>query len=733
MIRIIFLTLLIFSSTVLTQHKELAVEDIFTKKEFYGESLSGVKWLGNGKKFSFLGYDDESRTRSIYLHDVETGKEEILIKGSSLILTDNTNSTDGEIQQNLLLIRNYYWSPDENYILFTGVLPARTVKSGGDFIVYSLNERKIILSVISEEPQVNIKFSPDSKKIGFVRNNNLFTIDIKTKKETQLTFDGSDVILNGVFDWVYEEEFSIIEGWEWSSDNRNIAFWRLDQSKVPEFNIINWDSLYPQVTTMRYPKPGFPNSLVNIGVVDINTQKTTWMDIGSETDIYIPRIKFTGNPKLLSIQKLNRLQNKLDLLFADISTGNSKLILSESDSAWVEVYDDLHFLKGKNQFVWSSDRDNFHHLYLFDYEGNLIKQITKGDWEVIKLASVDAENQKIYYISNEGGVIYTNLFCINFDGSGKRKITPEKGEHKIDYSPSNNYFIDYYSNPAQLKITSLRDSEGNLIRNLKVPDMSFYEEYNLSAPEFFSFTTSDGVELNAEIIKPINFDESQKYPVLIYAYGGPGSQLVEYSWGGSDYLWHQLLNQKGYIIFMLDNRGTGGRGKKFQTTVYKNLGYWEVNDMVEGAKYLASLPFVDEDRIGIWGWSYGGYLSSLSLMKAADYFKTAIAVAPVTHWKFYDTIYSERFMQTPALNPEGYENSAPINFADKLKGNLLLVHGTGDDNVHFQNSVELMNKLIEENKQFRTMFYPGRDHSISTMNSLIHLYKLMTEYILENL
>jgi len=263
--------------------------------------------------------------------------------------------------------------------------------------------------------------------------------------------------------------------------------------------------------------------------------------------------------------------------------------------------------------------------------------------------------------------------------------------------------------------------------------MSFYEEYNLSAPEFFSFTTSDGVELNAEIIKPINFDESQKYPVLIYAYGGPGSQLVEYSWGGSDYLWHQLLNQKGYIIFMLDNRGTGGRGKKFQTTVYKNLGYWEVNDMVEGAKYLASLPFVDENRIGIWGWSYGGYLSSLSLMKAADYFKTAIAVAPVTHWKFYDTIYSERFMQTPALNPEGYENSAPINFADKLKGNLLLVHGTGDDNVHFQNSVELMNKLIEENKQFRTMFYPGRDHGISTMNSLIHLYKLMTEYILENL
>jgi dipeptidyl-peptidase-4 len=457
------------------------------------------------------------------------------------------------------------------------------------------------------------------------------------------------------------------------------------------------------------------------------------MDIGNETDIYIPRIKFTSDPKILSIQRLNRLQNKLDLLFADINTGNSKLILAETDSCWVEVYDDLYFLERGKQFIWSSDRDNFHHLYLYDYDGNLINRITGGDWEVIKLSSIDEQNEKIYYTSNETGVIYKDLFCINFNGSGKRKITSERGEYKVEFSPDNNCFIDYYSNPTQLKITSLKDSDGNLIRNLRDPDMTFFEEYGFSAPEFFSFETSDGVDLNAEIFKPKDFDESRRYPVLIYAYGGPGSQLIEYSWGGSHYLWHQLLNQKGYIIFMLDNRGTGGRGKKFKTMVYKNLGYWELYDMVEGVKYLSSLPFVDNERIGIWGWSYGAYLSALSILKAPDYFKTAIAIAPVTHWKFYDTIYSERYMQTPALNPKGYEESAPLNYVHRLKRNFLLIHGTGDDNVHFQNSVELMKKLIEEDKQFRMMPYPGWDHSISGDNADIHLYKLLTEFILENL
>lgn len=725
MIRIILAVCLVLSWQILSQHKELTVDDIFTNMQFYGKSLYGVKWFNEGDKFSFLGYDEESRSVSIYEHDVKTGSEEILVREGDLI-------PDDTLKRKEFPIENYYWSPGEKYILFTGLLPSRGKKTGGSFYVYDLKEKQFKLSVESKEPQVNIKFSPDGKKTGFVRNNNIFILDLETKKEIQLTFDGSEIILNGVFDWVYEEEFSIIEAWEWSPDSRSIAFWRLDQSAVPKFNIVNWDSIYPQVNVMRYPKPGFPNSSVKIGVIDLESKKTTWMDIGEEPDIYIPRIKFTADPKLLSILRLNRLQNKLDLLFADVNTGASKLILTESDSAWVEVEDDLNFLKSEKQFIWSSDRDNFHHLYLFDYEGKLLNQITTGDWEVSSLDAFDEKNQKIYYTSNEKGAIYKDLYSINFDGSEKRRITSAEGVHKTDFSENSKYFIDYYSNPSQLKITSLYNNQGELIRNLKDPDMSFLDEYSFSAPEFLTFTTTDGVKLNAEIIKPADFDESKKYPVLIYTYGGPGSQSVDYSWNG-DCLWYGLLNQKGYIIFMLDNRGTGGRGKKFKTIVYKNLGKWEVNDLIEGAKYLSSLPFVDKDRIGIWGWSYGGYLAALSIMKGYKYFKTTIAVAPVTHWKFYDTIYTERYMQTPALNPDGYEDSSPLNHAGKLKGNFLLIHGMGDDNVHFQNSVELMNKLIDKNKQFRTMFYPGKDHGISGGNTSIHLFKLMTQYILENL
>jgi dipeptidyl-peptidase 4 len=704
------------------QQRELTVKDIYSKPEFYAESLEEFQWFDEGKKFSYLKNEPGAYSPSIYQHDIATGIEKALISPGQLKIDDLN-----------FRIKNYKWSPDNKYILFTGILHARKLKTGGDFYVYDVRKEKIIFEVKSGKGQVNIQFSPDSKKIGFVRANNLFVLDINSGKEKQLTFDGSTDILNGVFDWVYEEEFEIIKGWRWSPDSKSIAFWRLDQSPVPIFKITLYDSLFPTYLTTRYPTAGSHNSFVKIGVVNINSAKTTWMNIGDNPDIYIPRIKFTADPQILSIQILNRSQNKLDLLFDNINTGESKVVLTETDTAWVDVFDDLYFLRDGKKFIWSSERDGYKHFYLYDYKGNLVNRITKGKWEVDELISVDENENMLFFSAHERSPLFLDFCSINLDGSNNKIIFDNEGNHKIDISPNNSFFIDEFSTANSLPATYLYKIDGEKIEDLIQPDMSFSRDYNFSFLRFVKFKTSDGVELNAYIIKPQDFDSTKKYPVLIYNYSGPGSQSVTDKWIGVDYLWYQILVQKGYIIFCLDNRGTGGRGKAFKDIVYKHLGKWEVHDQIEGAKYLASLPYIDKNRIGIWGWSYGGYISALTLFKGADYFKAAISVGPVIHWKFYDTIYTERYMQTPEENAEGYKESSPLTYAEDYKGKLLLIHGTKDDNVHFQNTVELVSKLQELDKQFEVMFYPGKFHGISGGDTRVHLFNLMTNFILNNL
>lgn len=721
----LLITLISFTTfSLVAQEKKFTVEDIYKNRSFFGESLRNIEWFDNGNKYSFLKVDAETRSMSIFQYDVTTGEESLLLSGNSLKLNDDDKP---------FMIRNYHWSPNEKYILFTGVLPARSLKTGGEFYLYDMEEKKFFLLAESEEPQLNAFFSPDGNKLAFVRGNNIFIIDIKTGEEKQLTFDGSDVIINGHFDWVYEEEFSIINGMEWSPDSRSIAYWRLDQTPVPEIQIAQWDSLYFNFLTMRYPKAGDKNSLVKIGVVTIVDAKTVWMDIGEETDIYIPRIKFTNDSNILSIQRLNREQNKNELLLADVKTGSSKIILTETDETWVDVRDDLHFTSDGKYFIWSSERDGFRHFYRYTIDGELVNQITKGNWEIDEVVAYDDENEALYYLSMERGPLYRDLYSIKYDGTNKKLLTEEKGNHSVSISTNKLYFLDTYSNANQLSSVTLRKNNGENISEIIPLKMSAFEEYKLQPWEFMAFTTTDGVELNAAMIKPNNFDETKKYPVLIFNYSGPGSQVVRDRWGGINYLWYQILADNGYIIFMCDNRGTGGRGKEFKSIVYKNLGYWEVNDMIEGAKYLSSLNYVDSDRIGIWGWSYGGYVSALALMKGADYFKAAISVAPVTHWKFYDTIYTERYMSTPQLNPEAYDESAPLNHTDKTKGRLLLVHGSADDNVHFQNAVDLVKALIESNIQFDFMMYPEHHHGIAGGNARIHLYNMMTDFILKHL
>ncbi len=724
----IFLLLLIIVSASLAQNgtQKFTIEEIYGSMKFMGKSVRGVQWIEEGKKFTFLETDMATRTTDIWVYDIKNKKREVFLKSSELKLEDSDKPFS---------LMNYSFAANERYILFTGVLPARTLKSGGAIYIYDLKEKRFS-EIETSGSTMNVKFSEDGTKLGYVIKDNIYLYDLTTNIERQLTFDGNGVILNGHFDWVYEEEFSIIDGWQFSPDGKEIAFWQLDQSPVPEIEIQQFDSLYFNSIKMRYPKAGDKNSIVKIGVIDIVSGKTTWMDIGNEIDIYIPRIRWTENAGVLSIIRMNRLQNKLELLLADSKTGKSKVIYTDTDSCWVDVEDaNLVFLKDKKHFLITSEKSGYKHFYLYDLNGKMIRQITKGNWEVTSLSSFDEKNEIIYFISGMNDPALRHLYKINLNGKGLAQITKENGNNSINFSPNSKYFIRSYSNINSVTKTQLETSKGELIEVLETNEKlaQTLEEYSFAQPEFLSFATSDGVQLNAMMIKPKDFDPAKKYPVLVYNYSGPGSQIVRNAWQGGQFLWYHMLAQEGYIIFMLDNRGTGGRGKAFKNIVYKNLGQWEVHDQIEGAKYLMSLSYVDGERIGIWGWSYGGYISALTIMKANEYFKVAVAVAPVTHWKFYDTIYTERYMSTPQLNPEGYEAGSVLNKTEKLKGKLLLVHGTADDNVHFQNTVLLVDELVKANKQFQVMFYPGKNHGIYGGKTREQLFTMITNFIRENL
>ncbi len=718
-LKLLFSLTLVCTSLMFSQKKNFTVHEIFTNRNFYSKSLRSVQWFANGEKYSFLKFNKENFSMDLYEHDVKTDEETVILESLQLKKNSSTKS---------FFINYYKWSADNKYILLTSNLHPRYSIPGGDIILYNTKDKSLIRIEQKDNEIVVPQLSPDNKKIAYVKNENLFVYDIASQTEKQLTFDGSEVILNGRFDWVYQEELDGKQGWEWSPDSKHIAFYRLDQSNVPEIQIAKWDSLYFNFMKLRYPKAGAKNSIVKIGIIDIENMKTNWLDLGKETDVYYPRIAFTKNPNILSVQRINRLQNHLELMFFDINSGTSKIILDETSDAWIDIKNKPQFLEDGNRFIWLSEADGYLHLYLYDYQGNLINQITKGKWEVAKIIGIDEKMQQLYYSSNERGAIYSDVYKINLDGTHKQLLSEKKGANSAILG--NKYFILTHSSANKPSIISLYKKNGEKQKDLIVNDFSVFDEYNMSKKEFLTFTTTDGVKLNAFIIKPPDFNKNEKYPVLFYNYSGPGSQIVK---DNKRSLWNFLLAQKGYIIFGLDNRGTGGRGTEFKHLVYKKLGTWEVNDMIEGAKYLSTLSYVDTTRIGIWGWSYGGYMSALTLAKAPQYFKMAISVAPVTDWHFYDDIYTERYMSLPKLNKEGYKNASVLTYAKDIKGKFLLVHGTGDDNVHFQNSVKLVEKLVKNNIQFKTMYYPESNHSMNGPNARMHLYEMMMDFIINNL
>lgn len=661
----------------------------------------------------------------IIAYQFETGKEKsVLVDGSKL-------TYNGKV----VPIEEYIISQDGNTFIIGSNLESiyrHSVK--GNYYVYFKKENKFIK--IDGEGNVRLPdISPDGHKIAYVRENNLYVLDLSTLKEITITSDGKfNEIINGSTDWVYEEEFGFTKGFEWSPDGQYIAFYRMDESKVKQFTLTYYGDLYPEEYKYKYPKAGEDNSLVDIYIYNCSNNTKVKTDLGSVTDQYVPRIKWTYLPGTLAIQRLNRLQNHLDILFANATDGKTKVISSDENKCFVEITDDWHFLKDGRWFI-TSEKSGFNHIYLYDANGALISQVTNGNWDVKSVAAFDEKKSLVYYNSYEDGAMNQMLYSVNISTGEKKKITEEPGTHEITFSSGYQYFNDNFSNANLPPVYRVCNASGKILyvteNNQKLVDIT--KEYGFTPKEFFTCKATDGTELNGWMIKPANLEKGKKYPVLMYVYGGPGAQTVENSWGYYDLAWFEMLAQKGYIVVSVDNRGTSGKGESFKKATYLQLGKYETEDQIDVAKYLGTLDYVDAGRIGMFGWSFGGYLTSLCMTKGADYFKTGIAVAPVTNWRYYDNIYTERYMRTPQENADGYDKNSPMFFAKKLKGKFLLVHGSADDNVHMQNSMDFITELVKANKDFEMFLYPNKNHGIYGGNTRYHLYNKMTNFILNNL
>ena len=706
---------------VFSQKKDVSLENIWAENTFSQKSVASVNWMKSGGFYTAL------EASNIVKNSITTGeKVETLFDAKQILLGEK-----------LLSVDDYSLSADEQKILIQTDFQSiyrRSFKA--EYYVYDLKTKA--LSQLSQGgKQSYASFSPDGSKIAFVRDNNLFIKDLSANSETAITTTGKfNELIHGSTDWVYEEEFSFAQAFFWANDGQKIAFYSFNEASVKEYNMQLWGNLYPEDYKFKYPKAGEANATITISVYDVANRATTKMDIGSETDIYIPRINWTQDANTLSIRRMNRLQNKLEILHANAKDGSTKVILTESSPSYVDLdnNDNLMYLSNGKSFITSSEMSGFKHLYQYDLSGKLLRQITTGNWEVADFYGIDEKNKRLFFTSTEASPMERQLYCIGLDGKGKKKMSDLQGWNTANFSPDFQYYMVYHSSAATPTHVSLYKDE----KQLKVLEQNTVlkqkmNDFNISNKEFFSFKTSQGIDLNGWMIKPLNFDATKKYPVLMFVYGGPGSQTVKNQWDGRDFFWDQVLASKGYIVVSIDNRGTGARGEAFKKLTYAQLGKIEVEDQIEGAKYLKAQNYIDPERVGIWGWSYGGYMTSLCMTVGADYFKTGVAVAPVTTWRYYDSIYTERYLKTPQLNPSGYDDNSPITHAKKLKGNFLLIHGTGDDNVHYQNSIDFINALVKANKQFQSFNYPNRNHGIYGGNTRLHLYKMMTNFIEKNL
>lgn len=712
--------LLVFNATFIWAQSAITLEDIWTTDKFHSEDVYGIRSLSDGIHYTTL------EDGQVQKYSYETGDPiETVVATGDLILNGDT-----------LKIEKYAFNRSETKLLLA-TEREQLYRHSSSYRYFAFDRTDRELKELAGGKHVfHATFSPVSNQVAYVRNNNLYVEDLDTKKLVTLSSNGKkNEIINGMSDWVYEEEFAFTKAFEWSPDGRFVAYYEFNEKDVKEFSMMTYaGNLYPQEERFKYPKAGERNSKVKIFIYHVDRETKVRVDVGERDDIYIPRIKWTKDAATLSVQRMNRLQNRLELLFANALKGKTRVVLKESSETYIDVTDDLTFLD-EGEFIWSSEKDGYNHLYLYDAAGTEKVQLTSGEWDVTSFYGIDGKGKNFYYRSSEEGPTQRHVYSASLNGNFKRKLTPKEGQNSPRFSKTKEFFINRHSDANTPPFVSLVNAKGKQIRVLKdnVKLEKTLRDVNVPKKEFFSFTPSHGTSLNGWMIKPNDFDPSREYPVLVSIYGGPGSNTVNDSWGSKTLMWEMMLAQQGYIIVSVDNRGTGNRGRDFKHSTYQQLGKLEMEDYIETAKYLGGLGYINATRIGMYGWSYGGYMSSLALTKGAEFYSMAIAVAPVTNWRFYDTIYTERYMRTPKENAIGYDDNSPINHVEKMTGAYLLVHGSGDDNVHFQNTMEMTEALIRANKQFDLYVYPDRNHGIYGNNARLHLFTKMTDFIKKNL
>ena len=701
----------VFSVFTLNSAQEITLNKIHSGY-YRTEYIYGINSMNDGEHYTILEKD------GIVKYSYKTGKKiETILEAK---------------------IQDYTFSHNESKVLVLNEQqPIYRHSFLGKYHVVNLSKNGKITALNNGNWVQEPKFSPDGRFVAFISGNNLYYQDLSSEKITQITFDGEkNKIINGLADWVYEEEFGHADMYQWTKNSESLVFVKFDESQVKEMNMQVFNgNLYPQDFRFKYPKAGEENSKVSVYAYDLKLNKSTQINLANFETYYIPQVFQTAQPNEIAIATSNRHQNKLEIIKINTKNYSTKKILTETDAAWIETDNlSLEFLED-NSFLWASERDGFRHFYWYTPDGKQKKQITKGNWEITDYYGFSPKNSEILVQTTEKGSTNRVVSKINIK-TGKKQIVSElNGTNSADFSKSFQYFINTHSSAEQPNTYTLRDFNGKTLRELQNNNSALkkLQSDGFVTKEFFQIPNKNGDQMNAWMIKPKDFSPNNKYPVLMYQYSGPGSQQVSNVWDGRNTIWFNLLAQKGYIVLCVDGRGTGYRGTKYKKATYKNLGKYEIEDQIAAAQWVGSQSFVDAGRIGIFGWSFGGYMASLAMTKGADVFKVGIAVAPVTTWRYYDTIYTERYLQTPQENPQGYDENSPINFAGLMKGKYLLIHGTADDNVHYQNAVEMAEALIQKNKEFEFMTYPDKNHGIYGGNTRLHLYQKMTNFILNNL
>ena len=703
-------------------------EALMASSRLRGEAgPSDVKWMGDGNRYSFTGR--ENGHQQIWIFDPS---DQTKVK----IFSESDHTFPGsEIP---FSYRSYRWAADDESLLFqTRFRPVWRYSGNADYYYYSLEEEKLKTVV---KDAFTAEVSPDGKKVGYGKQGDLFVFDLATGKHSRLTDDAEASFYNGRFGWAYEEEFGLVQAWDWSHDSRYIAFWQSDERMVPIYRLTDFAEQHPEYLEIPYPKVGDPPPLVNIGVLDLKDGTKKWLDIPLEGG-YIPRIYWTARPHTLAVVWMNRTQDHMKLYLADVESGEKKMILEEQSDSWIDIFDffagELHLLyfpEEMETFFWISDRSGFSHIYRYDYDGQLLGQVTAGDYDVVSVEAIDTDKNRLYYVSTEISPLERNLFRIHFNGKNKKRLTEAPGNHRLNVSPSGACFIDEYSDTGTPSQTDLKDSKGRLIQVLAGHEntLDHLKEYAYAERELFSFTTEDGQQIDGYLIRPMDFDPERTYPLLLSVYGGPGSQGVYNSFGTSG--WDQYLAQRGFVIANINNRGNGGYGRDFEKVVHGQLGKWETHDFAEAARYLAGKEWIDGGRVGIMGHSFGGFSAGTCLLTHPGVFLAGIVTAAISDHINYDCILTERYMGLLEENPEGYRQSSMITHAGNLKGHLLLVHSLMDDNVHPQNTFQLVRALIDQGKKFDLKIYPPGNHGVAyDMNSRLYLYAGYLDFLEQHL